>query len=128
MRYSISLDQKTAYVEIDENLTSAELSIVQDMLVKAVDTRKKEIKKLESMQLGPTDEFDKIYPPLSIRTINCLQRAGMKTIGDVLGHTITEIGEVRNLGQKSYLEIQDRFKVYGTFREEDNVGEENEKL
>lgn len=118
MRYSISLDQKTAYVEIDENLTSAELAIVQDMLVKAVDTRKKEIKKLESMQLGLMDEIDKIYPPLSMRTINCLQRAGMKTIGDVLGHTITEIGEVRNLGQKSYLEIQDRFKAFGNFKEE----------
>ncbi len=128
MRYSISLDQKQSYVEIDEHMTSAELSIVQDMLVKAIETRKKELKKIENTKLGPMDDIEKIYPPLSIRTINCLKKVGINTIGDVLGHTVKEIGEISNLGLKSYTEIQDRFKEYGTFREEDNVGEETENL
>lgn len=41
----------------------------------------------------------------SIRTYNCLTRAGYKYLSDFYGKTEQEIKEIRNLGAKSYTEI-----------------------
>ena len=36
---------------------------------------------------------------LSVRAYNCLKRAGINTIADLLDKTIDDLGKVRNLGQ-----------------------------
>ena len=45
---------------------------------------------------------------LSVRAYNCLKRAGINTIGDLLDKTIDDLGKVRNLGKKSIDEIEEK--------------------
>ncbi|WP_308293111.1 DNA-directed RNA polymerase subunit alpha, partial [Oenococcus oeni] len=42
---------------------------------------------------------------LSVRSFNCLKRAGINTIEDLTDKTLHDMGEVRNLGRKSLEEI-----------------------
>ncbi|MFT8470552.1 DNA-directed RNA polymerase subunit alpha [Oenococcus sp.] len=42
---------------------------------------------------------------LSVRSFNCLKRAGINTIEDLTNKTLHDMGEVRNLGRKSLEEI-----------------------
>ena len=50
---------------------------------------------------------------LSIRSTNCLLRAGLRTAGDVLNLGANGLMEVRNLGKRSYDEIVDRLEALG---------------
>jgi DNA-directed RNA polymerase subunit alpha len=43
---------------------------------------------------------------LSIRSYNCLRRAGLNTIDDIIHLSAEEILQVRNLGDNSIIEIQ----------------------
>ncbi len=45
---------------------------------------------------------------LSVRAYNCLKRAGINTISDLLDKTIDDLGKVRNLGKKSIDEIEEK--------------------
>lgn len=45
---------------------------------------------------------------LSVRAYNCLKRAGINTIADLLDKTIDDLGKVRNLGKKSIDEIAEK--------------------
>lgn len=50
---------------------------------------------------------------LSIRSTNCLLRAGLKTAGDILNLERDELMKVRNIGKRSYDEIVDRLEALG---------------
>ena len=51
---------------------------------------------------------------LSVRSYNALRRSGVKTLGDLIDRfNEGRIKSVRNLGTKSYSEIQTRILVYG---------------
>ncbi len=50
---------------------------------------------------------------LSVRSFNCLKRAGINTIGDLVEKTPEEMMKVRNLGQKSLEEVQERLAALG---------------
>lgn len=59
------------------------------------------------------DELD-----LSVRTYNCLARAGISTVEDLCNKTIEDMYKVRNLGRKSFEEILGVMKAKGLkFRE-----------
>ena len=118
MTYEVNFDGKKATVEFSDNLTADELTIVVDTLIKCVENQQKLLKKKESTTLDIYDSFDKLYPPLSIRAENVLKRAGKKTIKDVLDCTPTEIMNIRNMGRKTADEVLERFRQYGTFKEE----------
>ena len=45
---------------------------------------------------------------LSVPAYNCLKRAGINTIADLLDKTIDDLGKVRNLGKKSIDEIEEK--------------------
>lgn len=47
---------------------------------------------------------------LSVRSYNCLKRAGIHTITQLIDKTRTEIENIRNLGKKSYKEILKKIK------------------
>ena len=49
---------------------------------------------------------------LSLRSYNCLRRAGIQTVEDLLSHTPEEIDGIRNLGKKSQAEIRGRLAAY----------------
>ena len=61
---------------------------------------------------------------LSVRTYNCVKRAGYNTLGDLLTITYEQVYKIRNLGKRSLDELID--KVHGLgFRTWPEHGEEN---
>lgn len=57
---------------------------------------------------------------LSVRTHNCLRRAGISTIGELIAKTETEMTRVRNLGKRSLFEIKQKLAELGLgFKEEE---------
>lgn len=50
---------------------------------------------------------------LSVRTYNCLKRAGINTIAELINTSITELSNVRNLGQKGAKEISEKLADIG---------------
>jgi len=56
----------------------------------------------------PVEQLD-----LSVRTMNCLRRSNIATVGELIGKGAKELLKLRNFGQKSYLEIEDRLTSIG---------------
>ena len=56
----------------------------------------------------PVDQLD-----LSVRTMNCLRRSNIATVGELIGKGTKELLKLRNFGQKSYQEIEDRLTSIG---------------
>jgi len=50
---------------------------------------------------------------LSVRTLNCLRRGGIATAGELVGKTEKELMALRNFGQKSKREIEERLEGLG---------------
>ena len=50
---------------------------------------------------------------LSVRSYNCLKRAGIETIGDLAKKTKGEMMKVRNMGAKSMEEVIQKLESYG---------------
>ena len=50
---------------------------------------------------------------LSVRSFNCLKRAGINTVEELIKKTPEEMMKVRNLGRKSFDEVQEKLKQYG---------------
>jgi DNA-directed RNA polymerase subunit alpha len=50
---------------------------------------------------------------LSVRTMNCLRRSNITTVGELIGKGAKELMKLRNFGQKSYQEIEDRLSTIG---------------
>lgn len=50
---------------------------------------------------------------LSVRTMNCLRRGGIATVGELASKSERDLMSLRNFGQKSNLEIQDRLETLG---------------
>ncbi len=49
---------------------------------------------------------------LSSRTLNCLKRAGLDKVGEVMEKSREELLSIRNFGEKSYTELYDKFREY----------------
>lgn len=49
---------------------------------------------------------------LSVRAYNCLKRAAINTVGDILAKSDEELRNVRNLGKKNYDEVQEAIKSF----------------
>lgn len=118
MRYSMTIGDKIAEIQCSDFMTIEQLELVKEMLSKAIDTKIAELRKAEENRLPLTASIRDMYPELSTRTLNVLLRAGKNTIADVLNSTPTEVVNIRNMGRKSFEEIQERFSKYGKFREE----------
>ncbi|MCL6454791.1 MAG: DNA-directed RNA polymerase subunit alpha [Alicyclobacillus sp.] len=63
----------------------------------------------------PIEELD-----LSVRSYNCLKRAGINTVGELCSRTEEEMMKVRNLGRKSLEEVVEKLSALGlSLREEE---------
>ena len=72
----------------------------------------------------PVEQLD-----LSVRTMNCLRRSNITTVGELIGKGPKELLKLRNFGQKSYQEIEDRLSAIGlslTPKTEEKSEEEEE--
>src|SRR6516162_6075050 len=56
----------------------------------------------------PVEELD-----LSVRPYNCLKRAGINTVGDLLQRTEEEVVNVKNFGRKSLDEVKEKLAALG---------------
>lgn len=56
----------------------------------------------------PIEELD-----LSVRSYNCLKRAGINTVGELINKTDEEMMKVRNLGKKSLEEVKQKLAALG---------------
>ena len=50
---------------------------------------------------------------LSVRSLNCLKRAGVRTVGDLHQYSEEDVMKLKNFGQKSLDEIKDKLNEYG---------------
>ena len=50
---------------------------------------------------------------LSVRSFNCLKRAGINTVNDLLEKSEEEMMKVRNLGKKSFDEVKEKLRSLG---------------
>ena len=50
---------------------------------------------------------------LSVRSSNCLRRAGINTVEDLINKTEDELLKVRNLGRKSFEEVLNKLDSLG---------------
>lgn len=57
---------------------------------------------------APIEELE-----LSVRSFNCLKRAGINSIGDLCARTENEMAKVRNLGKKSMEEVKQKLAALG---------------
>ncbi len=74
-----------------------------------------ELVKETSITELPISELD-----LSVRSHNCLRRAGIRTIGELIAKTESEMTMVRNLGKRSLFEIKMKLIEMGLgFKEEE---------
>ncbi len=56
----------------------------------------------------PVEQLD-----LSVRTMNCLRRGGITTVGELISKGEKELLSLRNFGQKSKQEIEERLRAMG---------------
>ncbi|MDD5127473.1 MAG: DNA-directed RNA polymerase subunit alpha [Dehalococcoidales bacterium] len=56
----------------------------------------------------PVEQLD-----LSVRTMNCLRRSGITTVGELIAKGTKELMKLRNFGQKSFEEIEERLASIG---------------
>ena len=50
---------------------------------------------------------------LSVRSFNCLKRAGINTVDDLINKSEEEMMKVRNLGKKSFDEVREKLQSLG---------------
>ena len=64
------------------------------------------------------DELD-----LSVRSFNCLKRANINTVADLISKTGEDMMKVRNMGKKSLDEVQKKLEMMGlSLASEDSNG------
>lgn len=56
---------------------------------------------------------------LSVRTLNCLRRAGIRTLGDLENFSVHDIERIRNVGPKIMIEIVNKAKEFGIVLRDD---------
>lgn len=62
---------------------------------------------------------------LSLRSFNCLKRAGIDTVGDITRRTFDEMFKIKNFGKKSIAEVQGKLEEMGlSFAEESDETEQ----
>lgn len=58
-------------------------------------------------------KIDIAYMELSVRSYNCLKRAGFDFVDDLDGKTVSDLKKVRNLGMKSLREVVEKAREFG---------------
>ncbi|MDQ2087610.1 DNA-directed RNA polymerase subunit alpha [Herbivorax sp. ANBcel31] len=84
------------FIDLSDNAKNAEIMV-----------EKEETKKEKVLEMT-IEELD-----LSVRSYNCLKRAGINTVEDLTNRTEEDMMKVRNLGRKSLEEVLNKMKALG---------------
>lgn len=98
---SLSAKILTDQLSVFVNLTETQGIVTQNV---EQDDHSQQLKLLETS----IEDLD-----LSVRSYNCLKRANVNTVGQLVGMTADEMMKVRNLGKKSLEEIQNKVEELG---------------
>lgn len=99
----IILDHINLFVELVEDMSSQ-----QTLVVSKADENRKNLEK-------PIDDMN-----LSARSMNCLKRTSIKTLEDLTQKSREDMKKIKNLGEKSIEEIEEKLAGYGlSFRQDD---------
>ena len=63
-----------------------------------------------TIEMSPAQDMDIDELELSVRSYNCLKRAGIHTVGELIDKSPEELMKVRNLGKKGYEEVLDKIR------------------
>ena len=99
----ILVDHFTLFTDLSENLT--ESSVVVE----------KEEQQTNDLMSITIEELD-----LSVRSFNCLKRANINTVEDLVSKTQEEMIKVRNLGRKSLEEVEHKLNQLGLHLADDS--------
>lgn len=84
----------------------------------------------EGIELGPTETDAALAEDLALpveqldlgsRALNCLTRANIRTVGELVARSTSDLLEIRNFGSKSVEEIKDRLASMGMSLKDDQV-------
>ena len=90
---------------LDEVLTVSDLELDESFMVQKPQVE--DVKKVNTMMIEDLD--------LSVRSYNCLKRAGIQTVDELTQKTEDEMMHVKNLGKKSLKEVKDKMYQLGLF-------------
>ena len=89
-------DQLNVFIDLSDAV-----EIIEDVVVEETpDTSEILSMKIEDMEL-------------SVRSFNCLKRAGINSVEDLCNKTESEMMKIRNLGNKSLVEVHERLEAMG---------------
>jgi len=113
-------DKLILEVDTDGSITPDDaISLAAKIMVEHLDlfiNLTDEIDDVEIMVEKEEEEKDKVLDTtieeleLSVRSSNCLKRAGINTVGELIERTEDDLMKVRNLGKKSLQEIKNKLK------------------
>ncbi|AJK51710.1 DNA-directed RNA polymerase subunit alpha [Mycoplasma capricolum subsp. capripneumoniae] len=118
---AIDLEKLELEVTTDGSITAIDaISIASKILVAHLEffiDLNREISVLEVIGVNQTDdkELDRTVEELDFtqRSLNCLKRAGINTLRELVTKNEDEISSIRNLGRKSLKEIKDKVASLG---------------
>ena len=102
-----SLTPKEAIYKSSKFIINLFRSILKNKVVKKLKTSKKKLK-LNSIE--PYTDLTIEELNFSVRVFNCLKKANIKTLNDLLKYSITELLAIRNFGEKSANEVSSVLK------------------
>lgn len=120
---SIDYDKLTIEVETNGTLSAREVislsaKLIQDhvgLFVELVDS----MAQMDILVSHEEDSQTKVLEmtiedmDLSVRSYNCLKRAGISTIEDLIKKSESDLAKVKNLGKRSLEEVVEKLKSYG---------------
>ena len=113
------LDVTTDRTMMPDEAVSLAARILQThlQLFMHMDTSVKEQGAAVANQEAGRDELNKSIDELelSVRSYNCLKRAGINTVEDLCAKTMDDLMKVRNMGRKSLDEILNKLESMGLF-------------
>lgn len=100
---NLSEEDKQCIIEVFERFEKIERSLMR--------YKEKSIKQQSHTKFHVINNASIADIGLTLRTYNCLMRAGIKTVQDIADR-FDDLPKVRNLGQRSYDEIIEKIKPY----------------
>lgn len=94
----ILIDRLNLFVDLTDTTALPQESVEEDEVVETVENSDDSKWKLMSIE-----ELE-----LSVRSFNCLKRASINTVAELIGKTPEEMMKVRNLGRKSLEEVNEK--------------------
>ena len=114
----LTLDVTTTGAFSAVEIVSLAAKVLQDHIQMFVDLSET-MSKIDFLKSREEDKQQKVLDmsidemDLSVRSQNCLNRAGIKTVADLIQRTEEDMLKVRNLGRKSLDEVLGKIKSYG---------------